>query len=114
MDTSEFPVIVCLVVCLAAGCSAIAGWIAHEKRRSPMEGVLLGLVLGPIGILVECWYPYARRPLVDKNARDSLQSMMTHQGSGREPDGLTDSPQAPGAGPGPASRRSIRPRFRGK
>ena len=67
-------------------CSAIGGCLAYAKHRSPMEGVLLGLLLGPIGVLVEFRNPYVQRPMVDQNAWNSLNSMMTYQKTGREYD----------------------------
>jgi hypothetical protein len=94
-----------VAVSLIAGCSAIAGCIAHVKRRPPLEGVLLGLFLGPIGILIECRYPYAQRPMVDKLAQDSLRSMMTYQQSGRE----SSRREAPRKWPRRGPRRSSGP-----
>lgn len=66
------------------GCSALGGWIAYHKRRSPIEGVLLGLFLGPIGVFIECRHPFNSRPMVDENAWNSLHSMVTYQQTGRE------------------------------
>jgi hypothetical protein len=85
MDTSPLPIL--FGISLVAACSAVAGCIAYAKRRSPTEGVLLGLLLGPIGILIECLFPYAHRPPVDKNAWDSFRSLMAYQESVREMDG---------------------------
>jgi len=84
MDMSDPYIAACSLVCLFGGCSAIAGYIAFHKRRSPYEGVLLGLFLGPIGVYMECQYPYQQRPPVDKKAWNSLRSMMDFQESGRE------------------------------
>jgi hypothetical protein len=44
----------------------------------------LGLLLGPIGVLLECRYPYQQRPPVDQNAWNSLRSMKVFQETGRE------------------------------
>jgi hypothetical protein len=82
MDTT---VLACLIIASIAGCSAIAGSIAMHKRRSPYEGVLLGLFLGPLGVLLEFRCPDWRRPPVDENAWNSLRSMTTYQELGRDP-----------------------------
>lgn len=76
MDMTLF---LCLTTSVFALCSAIAGCIAYQKRRSPHEGVLLGLFLGPIGVLLEYQLPYVQRPPVDEKAWNSLHSMMTYQ-----------------------------------
>jgi hypothetical protein len=68
-----------LITSTFALCSAIAGCIAYNKRRSPLEGVLLGLLLGPIGVALECRFAYVQRPPVDEKAWNSLHSMMTYQ-----------------------------------
>jgi hypothetical protein len=82
---SDLPVIYSgIAISLVGGCSAVAGFLARVKRRSPLEGVLLGLFLGPIGVLIESRNPHTRRPEVDKHAWDSLRLMMTHQQSYRE------------------------------
>jgi hypothetical protein len=75
----DMTLAVCLFTALLALCSAIAGCIAYHKRRSPHEGVLLGLLLGPIGVIVAFQLPYVQRPPVDENAWNSLHSMMTYQ-----------------------------------
>ncbi len=82
----------CLVAASLAGCSAIGGAIAYHKRRSPTEGMLLGLLLGPIGVAIECQYPYARRPMVDENAWNSLRSMMEFQETGGESKRMRENP----------------------
>jgi hypothetical protein len=76
--------LICIFVATLASCSAIAGCIAYHKRRSPVEGMLLGFFLGPVGVLLECWYRYVQRPPVDENAWNSLRSMMTYQENDRE------------------------------
>lgn len=67
-----------------AGCSALGGWIAYSKRRPPIEGVLLGLFLGPIGVFIESRQPFNSRPMVDENALNSLHSMVNYQQTSRE------------------------------
>ena len=80
----EPAIIASFVVCVMAGCSAMGGWVAYTKHRRPHEGVLLGLLLGPLGVLIEWRCPTIQRPLVDQNAWNSLRSMMDYQASGRE------------------------------
>jgi hypothetical protein len=73
-----------IAACLVCSCSAIAGYNAVHKRRSPYEGILLGLLLGPIGVLIEYRLPFVHRPIVDTNAWNSLRSMVSYQESGKE------------------------------
>jgi hypothetical protein len=73
-----------ITTCLFCSCSAISGYIAFQKRRSPYEGVLLGLLLGPIGVVIESRRPFMHRPVVDSNAWNSLRSMVSYQESGKE------------------------------
>ncbi len=80
MDISSDYLIWCLtIVSTIASCSAAAGCIAYVKRRNPNEGVLLGLFLGPIGVMIECRLPYVQRPPVDENAWNSFRSMTVYQ-----------------------------------
>ena len=62
-----------------AGCSAIGGSIAFAKRRHPWEGLLLGLVLGPLGIFIEARLPAPHRPEIDPDAWKSLRSVVDYQ-----------------------------------
>lgn len=43
-------------------CSALAGRLAKRKHRGEYEGVVLGLVFGPLGVVVEALLP--AKPLV--------------------------------------------------
>lgn len=46
-----------LFIVLTWGVWVILGYyVAKQKRRSPLEGALLG-ILGPFGILIECLLP---------------------------------------------------------
>jgi hypothetical protein len=79
-DSMDTTVLICLtIISTSASCSAAAGCIAYHKRRNPNEGVLLGLLLGPIGILIECRLSYVQRPMVDENAWNSFRSMTVYQ-----------------------------------
>jgi hypothetical protein len=71
-------------ISIVAGSAAIGGYLAYSKRRPPLEGVLLGLLLGPIGVLIEMRTPHIQRPMVDENAWNTFRSMMTYQQTGRE------------------------------
>jgi hypothetical protein len=46
---------VVVVICLA--CAWLGCWITAEKRRNPDEGMMLGLVFGPLGVLIEALLP---------------------------------------------------------
>jgi hypothetical protein len=84
MQPDRFLTIVGLAISVIAGSAALGGHMAYAKRRSPMEGLLLGLLLGPIGVLIEWRTPFAHRPLVDENSWNSIRSMMDYQLTGRE------------------------------
>jgi hypothetical protein len=84
MDLQTKILIVCLVISALCGCSAIAGYLALHKRRSPYEGLLLGFLLGPIGVMIVSRRPFVHRPIVDVKAWNSLRSMVTYQESGKE------------------------------
>jgi hypothetical protein len=71
-------------ISIMAGFAALGGVVALVKRRPPLEGVLLGLFLGPIGLLIALRSPFVHRPMVDENSLNSLQSMLAYQETGRE------------------------------
>ncbi len=75
----DLPALFALSLCSLAGCAAIGGVIAHQKKRRPGEGLVLGLFLGPIGVLVEARLPAIGRPEVCQDALHSFQSMLTYQ-----------------------------------
>ena len=69
-----------LVALSTSACfAAMGGWVAHAKNRRPLEGLILGAVLGPVGLIVEMWKPYAHRPMVDRGAQNSFRSMVRYQ-----------------------------------
>jgi hypothetical protein len=37
---------------LACACASLGAWSARRARRSPLEGIWLGFVLGPIGVAI--------------------------------------------------------------
>ena len=47
------PLILALIAASSFTCAAMGGRVAHLKRRRLAEGVGLGLVLGPLGLLIE-------------------------------------------------------------
>lgn len=38
-------------------CGLLAGWIASQKKRSFIEGLVLGSLFGPLGCIVEGCLP---------------------------------------------------------
>ena len=69
------------IICLFAGSAAVGGLRAESKRRKPLEGMLLGLLLGPIGVVIEVMLPDWTRPVVDEGSQSSFRSMVTYQDS---------------------------------
>jgi hypothetical protein len=59
-------VIVLGFVLFWSGCAAAGAYIAAQKRRPTIEGVLFGFLFGPVGMIVESLLPTrpepARRP----------------------------------------------------
>lgn len=43
-------------------CGGMGGYVAHAKDRAPAEGAVFGLLLGPLGVLVEALLPEGARP----------------------------------------------------
>jgi hypothetical protein len=47
-------------IVIIVGWTALAflgGWVANQKGRDPGEGVLLGILFGPLGVVVEGLLP---------------------------------------------------------
>ena len=49
-----------VVVVFAAIFGSLGGWIAGQKGREFMEGVLLGGMFGPVGCIIEAVLPAKR------------------------------------------------------
>lgn len=67
------------VMTLLATLAIASGAITTVKHRSPLEGVLLGFLLGPVGLAIALSRPYRHRPPVDRGAHDSYHSLLVHQ-----------------------------------
>lgn len=50
----------------------LGGWVARQKRRPPHEGAWLGLLFGPLGVIVEALLPSAevKRPIRRRDGYD--------------------------------------------
>ena len=73
------------IVCAFFGSAALGGLIAESKRRRPTEGMMLGLLLGPIGVIVAAMLPNWTRPIVDQGSRSSFNSLVTYQDAKQRP-----------------------------
>jgi hypothetical protein len=49
---SLVPVLIAAVV-VEIAMASFGAWVAVQKRREPLEGSVLGLLFGPLGVLVE-------------------------------------------------------------
>ena len=76
---TQYEVVTLIVVASLSLFAAIGGLISHHKNRQPLEGVLLGAVLGPIGLLWAARQPFAHRPMIDRGAWNSFRSMVEFQ-----------------------------------
>ena len=57
--------IMVLLVTIGIGaviCGGIGAYVAAQKRRAAAEGFLLGLILGPLGVVVAALLPTGDRP----------------------------------------------------
>lgn len=54
--------LIVLVVWIAMG--GVGAYVAVQKQREPIEGLLFALLLGPIGILIEVLLPEGKRRVV--------------------------------------------------
>jgi hypothetical protein len=46
-----------IIIVLWVVMSAFGFWVASQKNRNPVEGLLLGLLFGPFGVLIEALLP---------------------------------------------------------
>ena len=95
----EYEAVTLIVLSSIALFAAVGGWIAHLKNRQPIEGFLLGVLLGPIGVLMVARMPFQHRPMIDQGAWHSFRSMVDYQAT------PTTLLQLPGPTAGPALRR---------
>ena len=75
----EFEVIALVVLSSIALFAAVGGWIAHLKNRQPLEGLILGALLGPVGVWLVARKPFAHRPMIDQGAWNSFRSLVSYQ-----------------------------------
>jgi hypothetical protein len=75
----ESPALVLAIISTVFFFATIGGLMAYAKKRSPLEGFVLGLLLGPIGIAIEARLPAWTRPEVDQGAWHSFRSLVSHQ-----------------------------------
>ena len=75
----ELPVLMLVAACILGSCSTCGGVVAYRKKRRPIEGVLLGLFLGPIGVAVESYLPAVPRPEVCEKAWNSFRSVASYK-----------------------------------
>ena len=61
--------------------AAIGGAVAYAKRRRPLEGLLLGATLGPVGLILVWTKPFGHRPMIDRGAQTSFRSLVQYQSS---------------------------------
>ena len=75
----EIEVVLLVVLSGIALFAAVGGWISHLKNRQPLEGFLLGAVLGPVGLILMARKPFAHRPMIDQGALNSFRSLVSYQ-----------------------------------
>ena len=90
----ELEVVSLAMVCGLALFAAVGGSISHFKNRKPLEGFVLGALLGPIGLVMVARQPFGHRPMIDQGAWHSFRSMVDYQSNADLP--LLQLP-APGA-----------------
>jgi hypothetical protein len=63
MGVTFSAVLLAVAVILLPVCAGVGFGIARWKRRAGFEGFLLGLFLGPLGLLIEAFLPRVDPPL---------------------------------------------------
>ena len=75
----DFEVLSLVILSSLALFAAAGGAMSYQKHRQPLEGFILGAVLGPIGLVLVHRMPYAHRPMVDRGAWHSFRSVVDYQ-----------------------------------
>ncbi len=75
----EIEVLSLAVLCGLALFAAIGGSISHLKNRNPMQGFMLGALLGPVGLVMVARQPFGHRPMIDHGAWHSFRSLVDYQ-----------------------------------
>jgi hypothetical protein len=73
----ETVLIVAFIALLVFG--LFGAWVAEEKGRSGIEGFFLGLLFGPLGVLVEALLPVIQNPTPPVLSREEREFMETEQ-----------------------------------
>ena len=75
----DSPLIALVIVVTLSSFATMGSLMAYRKRRDPIEGLFLGLLLGPIGIAIEAILLRWIRPEVDQRAWQSFRMMLSYQ-----------------------------------
>lgn len=67
-----------LIFVVEVVCGAFGASIAGDKRRSVLEGFLLGFLFGPIGVLITVFSP-SRQTLSDSRRRSSWADLVDYK-----------------------------------
>ncbi len=76
---NDFLSMILTILAGSAGFAAVGGTIAYWKHRKPVEGLIFGAVLGPVGLFLELLKPFGHRPMVDGPAKNSFQFLVEYQ-----------------------------------
>jgi hypothetical protein len=68
-----------IVVAASAAFAGLGYYVADQKGRSPAEGLLLGLLFGPLGCLIEALLPAQERDARPSPARSKRRSRYDFQ-----------------------------------
>ena len=75
----DFELVALVALSSLALFAAVGGSISHRKNRPPLEGFVLGGLLGPIGLFLVARQPFAHRPMIDDGAWRSFRSLVDYQ-----------------------------------